>query len=274
MQKTARRIEPVFNKLVGLTSESLPNRLVIITGDKGGVGKSTFARGLLHTYLSNEEFPIVFEADKSNPNIERFYGNSGLTIEKTDVTDANKLDKFVDKLEAHITSVINDSPKITSRSSKILIDLPAQSNQFFFKFIEDMDLFSKVENRLKMRTTIAVVISRVQDCVTQLESLYKVAGSSVDYLIVKNAFYGGEEDFRRYNDSAIRRRMFAEGNCMCEIIMPELIEHAFDFIDENNLTFSDAMKAGKLSVEGRTIGWTKNFKEAIAKAFPLLGFKN
>ncbi|MEO1763766.1 MAG: hypothetical protein AAFR83_17760 [Cyanobacteria bacterium J06629_18] len=279
MQKTARRIEPVFNKLVGLTSESLPNRLVIITGDKGGVGKSTFARGLLHTYLSNEEFPIVFEADKSNPNIERFYGNSGLTIEKTDVTDANKLDKFVDKLEAHITSVINedvinDSGEITSQSSKILIDLPAQSNQFLFKFIEDMDLFSTLENRLKMRTTIAVVISRVQDCVTQLESLYKVAGSSVDYLIVKNAFYGGEEDFRRYNDSAIRRRMFAEGNCICEIIMPELIEHAFDFIDENNLTFSDAMKAGKLSVEGRTIGWTKNLYEAMERAFPLLGFKN
>ena len=274
MLKTANRIEPMFNKLVGLTLPTLPNRLLIITGDKGGVGKSTFARGLLHTYLSNEEFPIVFEADKSNPNIERFYGNSGLTIEKTDVTNANTLDKFVDKLEAHITSVINDSPEITSQSSKILIDLPAQSNQFFFKFIEDMDLFSTLENRLKMRTTMVVVISRVFDCVTQLESLYKVAGSSVDYLIVKNAFYGEEQHFRRYNDSAIRRRMFAEGNCMCEIIMPELIEHAFDFIDENNLTFSDAMTAGKLSVEGRTIGWTKNLYEAIARAFPLLGFKN
>ncbi len=41
--------------------------------------------------------------------------------------------------------------------------------------------------------------------------------------------------------------MFYEGNCICEILLPELIEHAFDFIDENNISFSEAMKAGKLS---------------------------
>jgi hypothetical protein len=272
MPKTTNLTSPVFNKLIGFT-KPLPNRLVIVTGDKGGVGKSTFARGLLHSYLSANEFPIVFEADKSNPNIERFYGNSGLTIEKTDVTNPNKLDEFIDLVAAQVTSVI-DSEEIISPDKKILIDLPAQSNQFFFNFIEDMDLFSILENRLKMRTTMVVVFSRVKDCVIQLESLYEVAGNSVDYLIVKNAFYGDEADFRRYNDSRIRHKMFYEDNCICEIEMPELIEHAFDFIDENNISFSEAIKAGKLSVEGRTKGWTKNFKKAIEPALPLLGLTN
>lgn len=156
MAKTSNLTSPVFNKLVGFT-KPLPNRLVIVTGDKGGVGKSTFARGLLHSYLSANEFPIVFEADKSNPNIERFYGNSGLTIKKTDVTNPNKLDSFIDLVAAQVTSVI-DSEEIISSDEKILIDLPAQSNQFFFKFIEDMDLFSILENRLKMRTTMVVVL--------------------------------------------------------------------------------------------------------------------
>lgn len=68
--------------------------------------------------------------------------------------------------------------------------------------------------------------------------------------------------------------MFYEDNCICEIEMPELIEHAFDFIDENNLTFSEAIIAGKLSVEGRTKGWTKNFKKTIEPALPLLGLTN
>lgn len=273
MSRTNNKISPVFNKLVGKRAESLTNRLVIVTGDKGGVGKSTFARGLLHEYLSRNEIPIVFEADKSNPSLERFYGDSGLTIEKIDITNANKLDEFVDKLASQITSVINNEKNI-SPDKKVLIDLPAQSNQFFFNFIEDMDLFSMIENKLKIRTTMVVVFSRVKDCVIQLESLYKVAGNSVDYLIVKNAFYGEEADFKRYNNSVIRQKIFSEGNCICEIGMPELIEHAFDFIDENNLTFSSAMKAGRISVEGRIKGWTKNFKKAIGPAVPLLGLIN
>ncbi len=271
MSKTATVIEPVFNKLVGLMSEPLANRLVIVTGDKGGVGKSTFARGILHEYLLRSEIPSVFEADKSNPQVKRFYGKSGLTIQEIDVTNANKLDEFIDIL----AEKVSQKEKAPKSGEKVIIDLPAQSNQFFFNFIKEMDLFSTLENRLKIRTTMVVVFSRVKDCVTQLEQLYKVSGKGVDYLIVKNAFYGDEADFRRYNDSKIREKMFSEGNCICEIEMPELIEHAFDYIDEKELTFEQAMKPGnKLSVEGRTKGWTKNFNKAIEPALPLLGLKN
>ncbi|MEO0969606.1 MAG: hypothetical protein AAFX80_15085 [Cyanobacteria bacterium J06639_18] len=258
--------KPIYNKLIGF-QELQNNRLVIVTGDKGGVGKSTFTRGLLHTYITRNEIPIVFEADKSNPQLKRFYGNSGLKIEQTDVTNANKLDKFLDKLAENIKE--NESDK------KILMDLPAQSNQFFFKFIEEMQLFSILEDRLKIRVTMAVVFSRVKDCVSQFELLYKEAGTSVDYLIVKNGFFGAEEDFRRYNDSKIRNQVFEENNCICEILMPELIEHAYDYLDENELTFEAAMKPGtKISVEGRTKGWIKSFSESIKPSLPLLGLKD
>ena len=74
----------------------------------------------------------------------------------------------------------------------------------------------------------------------------------------------------RQSDMKCSMKITAEG----EIEMPELIEHALLFIDENNFTFLEAMKAGKLSVEGRTKGWTKSFKKAIEPALPLLGLKN
>lgn len=272
MPRTATLAKPVFNKLIGLISEPQPNRLVIITGDKGGVGKSTFARGLLHEYLERNEIPSVFEADNSNPQIKRFYGNSGLNIQETDVTNANRLDEFIDILALQVSQEGEESIK---SGEKILIDLPAQSNKFFFNFIKDMNLFSILEDRLKIRTTMVVVFSRVKDCVNQLEQLYAVAGKNVDYIVVKNAFYGDEADFHRYNDSEIRKKIFSEGNCICEIEMPELIEHAFDYIDEKELTFEEAMQPGnKISVEGRTKGWTSNFKKAIKPALPLLGLDN
>ena len=34
------------------TNNQSQRRLVIVTGDKGGVGKSTFARGLLQLYIN------------------------------------------------------------------------------------------------------------------------------------------------------------------------------------------------------------------------------
>ncbi|BAY87607.1 hypothetical protein NIES267_71310 (plasmid) [Calothrix parasitica NIES-267] len=260
-------LEPVFNKLIGF-EESQKNRLIIVTGDKGGVGKSTFARGLLHTYQSRQESPIVFEADKSNPQVKRFYGNSGLTIEETDITNANKLDAFIDKLEVKVK---DDNKKNFKENVKILMDLPAQSNRFFFEFIKDMNLFEILQERLKIRTTVVIVLSRVKDCIFQLESLYKIAGESVDYLIVKNGFFGEEEDFRRYNDSEIRKQIFEENNCICEISMPELIEHAFDYIDELTLTFDKAIQPGnRISVEARTKSWVRKFESAIQPALPLL----
>lgn len=39
------------------------NRLVIVTGDKGGVGKSTFARGLVQTYLDKNKTFIGFDLE-------------------------------------------------------------------------------------------------------------------------------------------------------------------------------------------------------------------
>jgi MinD superfamily P-loop ATPase len=45
-------------------------RLVIITGDKGGVGKSTLSRALLHFYTSKEIPCIAFECDTRNPQLE------------------------------------------------------------------------------------------------------------------------------------------------------------------------------------------------------------
>ena len=44
-------------------------RLVIVTGDKGGVGKSTFARGLLQLYINKDIKCLTYEADQRNPQL-------------------------------------------------------------------------------------------------------------------------------------------------------------------------------------------------------------
>jgi Mrp family chromosome partitioning ATPase len=48
-------------------------RLVVVTGDKGGVGKSTLSRALLHFYTSKNIPCIAFECDTRNPQLERHF---------------------------------------------------------------------------------------------------------------------------------------------------------------------------------------------------------
>ena len=56
--------------------------------------------------------------------------------------------------------------------------------------------------------------------------------------------------------------------------MPELIEHAFDYIDELTLTFDKAIQPGnRISVEARTKSWVRKFESAIHPALPFLTIK-
>ena len=62
------------NSNISLNTDSKPQkRLVIITGDKGGVGKSTFARALFQLYVNKNLPCVAYEADVRNPQLERYF---------------------------------------------------------------------------------------------------------------------------------------------------------------------------------------------------------
>lgn len=48
-------------------------RIHLIDGEKGGVGKSFFARMLIHYFISQGWSYVLVEADKTNPDVKRFY---------------------------------------------------------------------------------------------------------------------------------------------------------------------------------------------------------
>lgn len=50
-------------------------RVVIVTGDKGGVGKSTFARGLLQLYINKNLKYLAYDSDHRNAQLYRHYNS-------------------------------------------------------------------------------------------------------------------------------------------------------------------------------------------------------
>ncbi|MBD2535881.1 hypothetical protein H6G97_43735 [Nostoc flagelliforme FACHB-838] len=252
-------------------------RLVMVTGDKGGVGKSTFARGLAQTYIDNAVKFVGLDADNSNPHLIRFYENAA-NIHRLDISNSDKLDEFVDNLKELVYPKSKESGKNQEEKSLILLETPSQFLPTLKILITEMGFLDVVNNKCKMRVTIVVVISTIIDCITQLLELYSFCGDRVDYVIVKNSFYGEAEQFAFYDNSQkvkeIEQQVKATGHDFTSITMPKLAKKSYDYLDVKNLTFRQGLEQDEYpSVFGRVLSWLNNFKGQIKLKKDLFGIE-
>ncbi|MBD6620474.1 hypothetical protein FNW02_33015 [Komarekiella sp. 'clone 1'] len=250
-------------------------RLIIVTGDKGGVGKSTFARALLQTYLDTEQNFAAFDADTSNPQIKRFYGNDCQVL-PFEIFTRGKADALIDTLRTLMSPPLKPGQLVPDKSKSLfLLELPSQSIQYFRLFEKEIGFFKMLKNDLHAQATMIAVINRTKDSVNQLLQMHDFCNGQVDYVVVKNLFFGEPEAFERYDNSALIKNVKQEGVKLPEIYMPDLIAHAYDYLDENNYSFAQGIAQNeKLAVRGRVSRWMENFKESITPVKDLLGLEN
>lgn len=260
-----------------LETTSNCRRLVIIDGGKGGVGKSMWTRGIVQAYIDKKTDFIAFDADNSNPDLLKYYGNH-CRIQHLNIFKDGSIDKFFDQMKKMIYPELDKYNQKPPSESLFLLELPPQSRQIFKKFITQMEFLEIAKADYNTKVTIVVVISRVSDSVQQLIDLYSFCGSNVDYIVVKNLFFGEEEEFTRYDNSSevkeIKQELAKKNSPFFDIKMPELIEHAYDYLDEHAYTFNQGIEQRDLpSVKGRVRNWVKTFNEQIEPVKHLLGLE-
>ncbi|RCJ22890.1 hypothetical protein A6770_29415 [Nostoc minutum NIES-26] len=252
-------------------------RLVMVTGDKGGVGKSTFARGLAQTYIDNAVRFVGLDADSSNPHLIRFYGKNS-NIYPLNISNSDKLDDFLDNLKEIVYPQSKADGTIQVEQSLILLETPSQFLSTLKTLIKEMGFLGVVNDKCKMRVTIVIVISTIVDCINQLLELYSFCGNNVDYVIVKNLFYGEVEQFSFYNNSQeikkIEQQVKAKGHTLTSISMPKLAKKSYDYLDVKNLTFREGLEQDEYpSVFGRILSWLNNFQGQIKPLKDLFGIE-
>jgi hypothetical protein len=252
-------------------------RLVMITGDKGGVGKSTFARGLAQTYIDNAVKFVGLDADNSNPHLIRFYGKHA-DITPLDISNSDKLDDFLDNLKQIVYPQSKGDGKIRKEQSLILLETPSQFLPTLEALIKEMGFLGVVNDKCKMQVTIVVVISTIIDCINQLSELHSFCGNNVDYVIVKNLFYGEVEQFTFYDNSKevkeMEKQVKAKGHKFTNINMPKLAKKSYDYLDVKNMTFRQGIEQDEYpSVYGRVLSWLNNFQGQIKPIKNLFGIE-
>ena len=240
-------------------NNSLQKRLVIVVGDKGGVGKTTFSRGLLQLYINNNIPCIAYDADSRNPQLQRYYkGYHKGIVRFVDFFARGAADDLLIDLEKENFPIY-------------LLDLPAQSGGFFESYVKELNFFKILESEINCKVTMVSVISRVLDSVNLLEYLHNYCHDQVNYVVVKNLFHGAEEKFERYDDSVLRQQMQEKG--LIETSMPDLFYKPYDFLDRHSLTFNQALKHSEsnIVIKARISAWLTDFEQKMQISSSLLG---
>ncbi|MEA5606382.1 hypothetical protein VB732_35375, partial [Nostoc sp. UHCC 0252] len=143
-----------------------------------------------------------------------------------------------------------------------LMDLPSGVGDYFKDFVQDIEAAS-----LGYHITMVSVLGRGKDSIIQLKRLIEVCGNQVDYVVVKNLYWGEEDDeiFIKYNESKTRKSVLELG--AIEVNFFPLIHTAYDRIDFQDLTFTEAMTHEELTPSNKmrlSVWIPKNESELIS----------
>ena len=226
-------------------------RLILVTGDKGGVGKSFTARTLLDWYLSQGKQVHAFDTDRTNSTLFRFYGEEA-QVKQLDVENPGDLDELLNNLGALSQAKSQDV---------ILLDCAARTLDSFLRWMREVD-FLNIKKELGFDMTLAFVLGPEKDCITILKDVAEQFRNAVDYVLIKNL--ARSSNFDLYENSNTRATLIEELGAS-ELELPALLEKTTLLLDRFNLGFSRALSHQSVQLADRSR--IKGFRARVGDSF-------
>lgn len=206
-------------------------RLILVTGEKGGVGKSLVSRVLYSTLKElNPETVKAFDSDSANATFFRFFKDDVKTL---DITDFRELDSILEAFE--------------EGKEKVIVDGAARSLDSLIEWMKEINLVELCEE-LDFKLSIVFVMGQDKDSVQILKDYTEEIGQFADWIIVKNEYLG--KNFEVFDNSKIKNKIEKE-EFVKILQIPELYQEPIRFMDKNNLNFEDAVLSKEMGVANR-----------------------
>jgi hypothetical protein len=211
-------------------SEPIAKRLVFVTGDKGGVGKSFTARTLVQHNLDTDQPCHAYDIDPVNPNLHQYYPENTirLNLEKPGALDQIRNDLEFNQL--------------------LLVDCAARSLHELDSWFRELGLFHQRQD-LRLGITFVFVITPDKSCTAIMSEALDMFGHEAEYIVVKNLKMG--KDFSIYENSKLRKRLLEEFQGK-EITLPPLLERTVVLLDRHDLGFNRALVDDRVTVADRS----------------------
>jgi hypothetical protein len=220
-----------------------------IDGEKGGVGKSLFARVMVQYCIENKLFYELVEADQSNPDVGAFYPDN------------------------HKTAVFSESERKVYEADEIfnlaletsvIVNLPAQVYPAVTDWIERNQILEiGIKNKVKIHKWF--VCSGGYDSVQLfMQSLQKFE-RRVKHIFVRN--FGLCDDWKHIDENQDLQNLIKTYKVPV-IDFPKFSYRERNILDANRINFSEAKNYGELGILGkqRLHRFIKQAFEEIEKA--------
>ena len=206
--------------------EAAPNgqsSILLIGGEKGGVGKSLVSRALAQYFIDHSMPFVGFDTDRSHGALMRFYADYASPI-------------LIDRYEAldHIVEAAVERPGI-----RVLVDLAAQTHAPLVAWMDDSGVLDLApENAL--RITYWHVMDTGRDSVDLLRQVLERFHDRLNYVVVRNQLRGN--DFSNLEKSGLLDRLSDLGGRVVEI--KQLHQSVIQKIDARDSSFWAAKQSG------------------------------
>jgi hypothetical protein len=205
------------------------NKVHLIGGEKGGVGKSVVAR-VLAQYLIDKNIPFLgFDTDRSHGSLLRFYSDFASPV----VVDS------YESLDAIVEAAVEHPDK------RVLVDLAAQTHDPLVKWMDDSGVLETAEE-LMVSFCYWHVMDSGKDSVDLLKKLLDRFGARLSYVLVLNQLRG--DNFEIFNASGEREHALALNAQV--ITLKRLHEPIINKIDAGSTSFWAAKNRSVTEVKG------------------------
>jgi len=205
--------------------------ILFICSDKGGTGKSMLSRAIADFIIRKqlEDITQLVDGDGEVGQLLQFYREHGVL--SAQIIDAEKRDDFVDILKSDKTFII--------------VDLPAASITHLQELEKEIGFFDLL-NEHNYQLTFLNVISPFKASIRSVKSMIELAGDKAKYVVIKNRFFGNDDDFHLYEESKGKKTL--EQHSGLELELPSLSTGLLAIIDANNLTFNYVVTDPKMKI--------------------------
>ncbi|SIS97488.1 hypothetical protein [Neptunomonas antarctica] len=188
-----------------------------VGGEKGGVGKSVFSRLMSQYCLENSHPFIGFDADQSHATLTRFY---------PDFTRPLNLDFF--------ESTDEIMEKALEAEQHVIVDLPAQSERFLDRWIEENGVLEMCEE-MNISIVYWYVVDDGLDSAHLIDNFLKKYNDVLDFVVVKNE--GRGTNFSAIDASLTKHVGSARKRKLQQAMLPGLHKETMRKIDKLSFSF-------------------------------------